>query len=410
MHILLIHQAFTTLDEPGGTRHHELALQLAARGHRLTVVASPVSYLTGKAPGGRLPWAERQDGGLGVTILRAYTFPALHRSFAHRLASFFSFMVSSFAVGLRVRQVDLVWGTSPPIFQGATAWALARLKRVPFLFEVRDLWPAFAVAVGVLRQPLLIRASEWLERFLYRCADRVMVNSPGFSEYVQARGARCVELVPNGSDAAWFDPRADGGAFRRAHALEGKYVALYAGAHGISNDLETVLEAAALLRDRPEISLVLLGDGKEKPALVARAAAMGLPNVLFLPPVPKREMPQALAAADACIAILKPIPLYETVYPNKVFDYMAAGRPVVLAMRGVIRQVVEGAGAGIAVPPGDPHALAEALRRLAENPAAGRAMGLRGRRCVETSFDRPVLAEKLAGVIESLAPGRRTNR
>src|SRR5512147_952316 len=128
MHILLPHQACAALDEPGGTRHHELARYLAARGHRITVIASPVSYLTGTTRGGRVPWLEIQDGGPGVTVLRAYTYPALHRSFVHRMFSFFSFMASSFLIGLRVSQVDLVWGTSPPIFQGVTAWALARIK------------------------------------------------------------------------------------------------------------------------------------------------------------------------------------------------------------------------------------------------------------------------------------------
>jgi glycosyltransferase involved in cell wall biosynthesis len=402
MHILLIHQAFAALDEPGGTRHHELARYLAARGHRVTVIASPVSYLTGTARSRRVPWVERQEGGPGVTILRAYTYPALHRSFVHRVFSFISFMVSSFLTGLSVRQVDLVWGTSPPIFQGPTAWALARLKRAPFLFEVRDLWPAFAVAVGVLRQPLLIRATEWLERFLYRHADQVVVNSPGFREHVQARGARRVELLPNGADAAMFDPQASGSDFRQAHGLEHKFVALYAGAHGLSNDLGVVLEAADQLRDRPEIAIVLLGDGKEKGALAARAAEMNLSNVHFIPPVPKTGMPQALAAADACIAILKPVPLYATVYPNKVFDYMAAGRPVVLAIPGVIREVVESAGAGIAVPPGEAAALAAALRSLADDPQAGRAMGQQGRRCVEAHFDRPVVASRLARVMENM--------
>jgi glycosyltransferase involved in cell wall biosynthesis len=402
MHILLIHQAFAALDEPGGTRHHEMARYLADRGHRLTVIASPVSYLTGLPRGQRIPWVERQESEPGMTVLRAYTYPTLHRSFVHRVFSFFSFMVSSFIIGLGVKEVDLVWGTSPPIFQGATAWALCRLKRVPFLFEVRDLWPAFAVAVGVLRNRLLIRASDWLERFLYRHADQVVVNSPGFVEHVQRRGAKLVALVPNGSDTAMFDPAADGSAFRRAHGLEGKFVALYAGAHGMSNDLGVVLEAASLLADRPEIAFVLLGDGKEKPALVAQARLMGLSNVLFLPPVPKTGMPQALAAADACIAILKPIEMYRTVYPNKVFDYMAAGRPVVLAIDGVIRDVVEGAGAGIPVPPGDGPALAEAIRSLAADPQKGRLMGLAGRRCVESSFDRTRLAGKLAEIMESL--------
>jgi glycosyltransferase involved in cell wall biosynthesis len=170
----------------------------------------------------------------------------------------------------------------------------------------------------------------------------------------------------------------------------------------MSNDLGVVLEAASLLADRPEIAFVLLGDGKEKPALVAQARLIGLANVLFLPPVPKTGMPQALAAADACIAILKPIEMYRTVYPNKVFDYMAAGRPVVLAIDGVIRDVVEGAGAGIPVPPGDGPALAEAIRSLAADPQKGRLMGLAGRRCVESSFDRARLAGKLAEIMESL--------
>jgi glycosyltransferase involved in cell wall biosynthesis len=315
--------------------------------------------------------------------------------------SFFIFMLSSFLAGWRVRNVDLVWGTSPPIFQGATAWALARLKRVPFLFEVRDLWPAFAIQVGVLRQPQLIRLSEWLERFLYHNADRLVVNSPGFVEHVKARGARQVDLVPNGADTAMFDPHASGIVYRQKHGLEGRFVALYAGAHGMSNDLGVLLQAAAQLADRPEIAIVLLGDGKDKPALVAQAQEMGLENVYFLPPVPKTEMTVALAAADACIAILKPIPLYGTVYPNKVFDYMAAARPVILAIDGVIREVVEAADAGVFTPPGDPTALAETIRALADDPERGRAMGMNGRRYVETHFDREMLAEKLASLVEA---------
>jgi glycosyltransferase involved in cell wall biosynthesis len=402
MHILLVHQAFAALDEPGGTRHHELARGLTELGHRVTIITSPVSYLTGTASGDRISWVTRQVDG-EVTILRTYTYPALHRSFVHRVFSFLSFMVSSFWVGLGIRDVNLVWGTSPPIFQGATAWALARLKRVPFLFEVRDLWPAFAIGVGVLRNPVLIRASEWLEHFLYRHADIVMVNSPGFIAHVKERGAQRVELVPNGSDPRMFDPQADGADFRRTHGLEGKFVALYAGAHGMSNDLGVVLEAALLLRDRPDIAVVLLGDGKEKPALISNAAAMKLNNLSFLPPVPKKEIPGALAAADAGIAILKPIPLYATVYPNKVFDYMAAGRPVVLAIDGVIREVVETAGAGIVVPPGDPVALAEAIRCLAYDRQRGHEMGLRGRRYVETYFDRATLVAQLDKIIKDLS-------
>lgn len=399
MHILLIHQAFAALDEPGGTRHHEFALHLARAGHQVTVIASPISYLTGKQAG-----EESVEGA--VTILRAHTYSALHKSFVHRVAAFLSFMWSSFWMGLRVRQVDLVWGTSPPIFQGVTAWLLARLKRVPFLFEVRDLWPAFAVAVGVLRNPLLIRLSERLERFLYSRADRLIINSPGFEDHVRARGARAVSLIPNGADAAMFTPEADGAGFRERHGLGTDFVVLYAGAHGLSNDLDVLLNTASLLASLPDIVFVFLGDGKEKARLVASAAAMDLPNVLFLPPVPKTEMAEALAAADACVAILKPVDMYRTVYPNKVFDYMAAGRPVILAIDGVIREVVEAAEAGIAVPPGDAGALAAAVLRLTGNQPAARAMGFRGRACVEAHFDRRVLAEQLVQLVEDMASGR----
>jgi glycosyltransferase involved in cell wall biosynthesis len=400
MHILLIHQAFVALDEAGGTRHHELARGLARRGHQVTVIASRVSYLTGKAEAA-LPAEEQVDGGR-VTILRAYTYSALHRSFVHRIFSFFSFMLASFWLGLRVRHVDLVWGTSPPIFQGVTAWALARLKGVPFLFEVRDLWPAFAIQVGVLRNRLLIRLSEWLERFLYRRAGQVMVNSPGFTAHVRQRGARRVELVPNGADVRMFDPYASGMDFRWAHGLENKFVVLYAGAHGMSNDLDVLLQAAQRLAGRPEIALVLVGDGKERPRLMQEAAALKLANVHFIPPVPKAEMAQALAAADACLAILKPIPLYATVYPNKVFDYMAAGRAVILAIDGVIREVVEQAQGGVFVPPGDAAAMANAILKLADDPEIGRAMGTNGRRYVEAHFDRPALAERLAELVEEM--------
>jgi glycosyltransferase involved in cell wall biosynthesis len=402
VHILLIHQAFAALDEPGGTRHHELARHLVQRGHRVTIITSPVSYLTGKARAGRSRWVERQQDGPQITILRSYTYPALHRSFVHRILSFLSFMVSSFLIGLGVRKVDLVWGTSPPIFQGITAWLLSRLKRAPFLFEVRDLWPAFAVAVRVLQQPLLIRLSEWLERFLYRRAKVVVVNSPGYIEHVRQRGAKRVELVPNGAETGMFNPLEDGLAFRRQHGLEGKYIALYAGAHGMSNDLGVVLQAAKQLRDQPEIAFVLLGDGKEKPKLIAQAQEMGLSNVHFLPPVSKTSMPTALAAADVCLAILKPIELYKTTYPNKVFDYLAAGRPVVLAIDGVIRQVIEAAEAGIPVPPGDPEAMASAIRSLWQHPETGRQMGRCARQYVETHFDRAQLADRLAELMLEL--------
>ncbi len=401
MHILIIHQAFAALDEPGGTRHHELARYLAGRGHRVTVIASPVSYLTGNS---LTPPVSTNVEDANIKVRRVYTYRALHKSFVHRVFAFVSFMVSAFAAGLQVKQVDLVWGTSPPIFQGLTAWALARLKRVPFLFEVRDLWPTFAIAVGVLTNPLLIKLTLWLERFLYSHADTVMVNSPGYVDHVRERGARRVELIPNGADPHMFDPLDQGAAFRSLHGLEGKFVVLYAGAHGMSNDLGVALEAARLLQSQaPDVRVVFLGDGKEKAALQEQALTLRLENVLFLPPVPKAGMAAALAGADACLAILKPIDEYKTTYPNKVFDYMAAGRPVVLAIDGVIREVVEAAGAGIFAQPGAPAALAGAVCTLAGDTVRARQMGLAGRKYLEEHFSRSVIAEKLTTLLEEMA-------
>jgi len=405
MHILIIHQAFASLNEPGGTRHHEFARLLSAHGHQVTVIASPVSYITG-APLRLPPFAE-QMGGVprrgegGVTILRASVYSAHHKSFAHRVIAFVSFMASSFWLGLGVKNVDLVWGTSPPIFQGVTAWALARLKGAKFLFEVRDLWPKFAIAVGVLNNPALIRLSEWLERFLYRHADRVMVNSPGYREHVEARGAKRVDLIPNGSDPSMFDPADEGRTFRQSYKLEDKFVALYAGAHGMSNDLGVVLEAAKMLEDT-DAQIVLLGDGKEKANLQAQAGEMGLTNVTFAPSVPKAGMPGALAGADACIAILKPLEEYKITYPNKVFDYMAAGRPVALAIDGVIREVVEAAGCGFFAEPGNPSALAEAIQMLAADKEKASEMGMKGRAYLEEHFSRATIGEKLLNLLDEM--------
>jgi glycosyltransferase involved in cell wall biosynthesis len=402
MHVLLIHQAFASLDEAGGTRHYEMAVHLVEHGHQVTIISSPVSYLTGKSSSSHLRWKEQQIPQPGITILRAYTYQALHKSFIHRVFSFLSFMFSSFWIGLGVKNVDLVWGTSPPIFQGVSAWLLARLKRVPFLFEVRDLWPAFAIAVGVLKNRLLIHLSEGLERFLYRHADRLVVNSPGFIQYVSERGARRIELIPNGADPGMFTINESNREMRAQWGLADEFVVLYAGAHGMSNDLGLILDSAEQLLPHSNIRFVFVGDGKEKVNLQSNAIQRNLTNIIWAPPVPKNQMAQVLASADACIAILKPIEMYKTTYPNKVFDYMAAGRPVLLVIDGVIRQVVEAAGAGLFAQPGSPDALSKAVLQLANDPVQARQMGANGRDYVHQHFNRARLAENLMDLLEDM--------
>jgi glycosyltransferase involved in cell wall biosynthesis len=401
MHILLIHQAFTTLDEAGGTRHAELALYLAKNGHQVTIIASPVSYLSGKSST-RQRWSVKTTPAPNLTIYRCYTYHGLHRSFVHRVISFLSFMLSSFLTSLKVRNVDVVWGTSPPIFQGATAWLVARLKGSSFLFEVRDLWPAFAIAIGVLRNKTLIRTSEWLEAFLYRHADQVVINSPGFDEHVKLRGARHVTLIPNSVDADMFVVHPERSNSRKKYGLKNEFVVMYAGAHGLSNDLGVVLDAAEILLDDKKIRFLLVGDGKEKPSLMICAAERGLSNVLFLPPQPKQTMPVLLAAADAGLAILKPLELYKTTYPNKVFDYMAAGKPVILVIDGVIRQVVEAAKCGVFVKPGDASELASVIRDLARDPSQCKTMGVSGSQYVRKHFDRKDIARSFQELLEKM--------
>ena len=402
MHILLIHQAFASVNEAGGTRHYEMALHLVQNNHRVTIITSPVSYMTG----GKNDQANRQateDSFSGrLRIIRSYSIPALHKSFFHRLLNFFSFMVSSFLKGLAARQVDLVWGTTPPIFQAVTGWLLARLKRVPYVLEVRDLWPDFAIDVGVLNNHILISASRWLEKFLYRHADHIIVNSPGFIQHISARTDKPITLIPNGVDASMFTLNREGLEIKNHYGLDGKFVVLYAGAHGLANDLITLLEAAEVIINETNIKIILVGDGKEKPALMAVAEANNLTNVLFLPPISKHQIHSILAASDACLAILKPIDMFKTTYPNKVFDYMAAAKPVILAIDGVIREVVEAAGCGIFTTPGNSQALADAIRTMAANPDNAAQMGKNGRFYVEKHFDRAELSTRLEQLFASL--------
>ncbi len=406
MHILLIHQIFIRPEDAGGTRHYEFARYLVQAGHRVTVLAGTRSYLDDS----EITTAKNELIQPGLEVIRCRVSGSVHRSFVSRTLGFFSFMASSFWNGLKVRQVDVVFGTSPPLFQAPSAWALAFLKRVPFVFEVRDLWPYFAVAVGVLTSKPLIWLAEVVERFLYKRADVLLVNSPGFVVHLQERGARRVEIIPNGVDPDMFHPERRGETFRKSWGMEDRFIVLYAGAHGLSNDLGVLLDAAARLRDRKDIAFVLIGHGKEKRSLQETAVRLDLLNVLFLDPVSKSEVPGVLAAADACAAILKPIEAYKTTYPNKVFDYMAAGRPVLLAIDGVIREVIKQAEAGLFSLPGDPEALARNVLALADDRPAASAMGARGRRFVENNFNRTDQAEALAVLLEELHAGRGTAR
>jgi glycosyltransferase involved in cell wall biosynthesis len=228
-----------------------------------------------------------------------------------------------------------------------------------------------------------------------------MVNSPGFIDHVRQKGARRIELVPNGADPEMFSPTESLREKTIWKEFEGDFICLYAGAHGLSNDLGVILDAASKLKHESSIKFILIGDGKEKSSLQAQAAEKELSNLVFLPPVPKEEMVEVLCRSDACIAILKPLDLYKTTYPNKVFDYMAAGKPVLLAIDGVIREVVENASAGMFIRPGDPEDLAEKVKYLRNHPTEAAQMGKNGREYILSNFNRSLISEKLNEVLEN---------
>jgi lipopolysaccharide/colanic/teichoic acid biosynthesis glycosyltransferase len=399
----LIHQAFASPGDGGGTRHYELAQRVLQKGHAFTVIASELSYLSGKAVTGRSGLYAEQDID-GLKVLRAYAYPSLHRSFVWRVFSFFTFFGTAFLTALKIGSIDLVIGTSPPIFQAVSAWAVAFVRRRPFLLEVRDLWPDFAIDMGVLTNPVLIGLSRLLERFLYASATHILVNSPAYREYLLKHDVppSKVTLISNGVDPSMFDPASSGEKVRQQFKLEGKFVVGYAGAIGMANDLPTVLRAADQLRKRPDIAFLIAGDGKERVRLQAEAAQIALKNVIFTGKLCKAEVAEMLAASDACVAILKDIPMFRTTYPNKVFDYMAAGRPTLLAIDGVIRKVIEESGSGIFVPPGDETALADSILKLAENRFEARAMGLRGRTYVTEYFNRNQQGQEFLELCEDL--------
>jgi glycosyltransferase involved in cell wall biosynthesis len=391
MRILLLNQSFVSPEEPGHTRHFELAQYLQKQGHELVILASDVNYQTGRRTANRRGLATEQDID-GVRVLRTYIYPALHRSYIWRIVSFISFMFSSIWVSLRVKNVDLVMGTTPPIFQAFSAWFVAFLRRKPFLLEVRDLWPEFAVSMGVFTNPVVIWMARRLERFLYARATHILVNSPAYGRYIQETGAAggTITFIPYGADVDMFTPTVDGSARREklgADALR-KFIVLYAGAMGQANDIYTVLRAADRLREDAKILFLLIGDGKERAALELEAGRMKLDNVIFAGVVPKKEMPSVVAAADVCLAILQDVPMFRTTYPNKVFDYMAAGRPTVLVIDGVIREVIEASGGGVFVPPGDDKMLAETILDLAGDPARVKQMGLDARAYLVTYLNR----------------------
>ena len=405
MKILLINQSFVSPEEPGHTRHFEMAQYLRTHGHELVIVGSDINYQTGRQTTKRRRIFENVEQNIdGVRILRAYVYPSLHRSYFWRIVSFFSFMFSSVWTALHVRDVDLVMGTTPPIFQAVSSWVVSLVRHKPFLLEVRDLWPEFGIGMGVLKNPVIIAMSRWLENFLYARATHILVNSPAYRKYLLDKGipGRKVTFIPYGTDVEMFNPDVDGTAIRRKLGVENKFVVLYAGALGAANDIYTILRAADRLREERKVQFVLFGDGKERVNIEEEVRRKGLGNVLLAGVYPKKEMPFVLASSDVCLAILQNIPMFRTTYPNKVFDYMAAGRGTVLVIDGVIREVIETSKGGVFVEPGDDELLAKTVLELSNDPERVRQMGRDARKYLVGHLDRRDRLEETLHFLQSL--------
>ena len=397
MRILLIHQNYVDHKHPGGTRHLDFAKHFGENGHETTIIASTVDYLTGTSI-----TDNEQPPFDGVRVERAYAIPSVQKkNLLWRAISFVSFVPFSLFKAMRSGPTDVVLATSPPLFQLPAPWLVAKLRRTPFVLESLDLWPAFAIGMGVLKNPLLIGAARMVERFFYATASHIVVNSPAFKDYLVDYGvaAEKVTVVPMGVELDFFHPDHDGMEFRREHGLEGKIVATYAGALGQANDLETIIHAAVTLKDRPDIHFLFAGDGNQRAHLESLVKRHDLKNITFGGFFPKQQMKEVLAASDICIATLRDIPAFRTPYPNKVFDYMAAGRPIVLGIAGAIKKVVEEAKAGICVPPGDVDSLANAVKRLADQNDEREQMGSAGRKFVESKFSSRIQAAKFESVL-----------
>ncbi|MBE7432317.1 MAG: glycosyltransferase family 4 protein [Anaerolineales bacterium] len=403
MKILLINQVFVSPEEPGHTRHFEMGKFLKERGHELIIVASDLNYQTGQRTVERSGLYTEQNID-GIRVFRSYMYPAIHRSYFWRVIAFFSFMFSSILTALHLKNVDLVLGTTPPIFQAVSAWVVAALRRKPFLLEVRDLWPEFGISMGVLKNPIIIALSRWLENFLYKRADHILVNSPAYREYMLAKGvpANKVTYIPYGTDVDMFNPSIDGSSIRKELNLEDKFVVLYAGALGQANDIDTLLRAAERLKKEERINFLLFGDGKEKTRLEAEAQNKNLTNVIFAGTRPKKDMPRIVASADVCLAILQDIPAFRTTYPNKVFDYMAAGRASIIVIDGITRDLIESSNGGVYVHPADDAMLAQKILELSQNPAQVKEMGANAREYLVKNLDRRDRLNETLNLLKSL--------
>lgn len=409
MKVLYFHQHFVTPHGAGAIRSYAMARRLIERGHQVTMVCG--SFAGGNT-GLSGPYANGARRGTvdGIDVIELDLAYSNHDGLVKRSFTFLKFAMRSVWLALH-EPCDLVFATTTPLTAGIPGMAARWLRGKPFVFEVRDLWPELPRAMGVIRNPVVLWAMGVLEWASYRSAHGLVGLSPGIVEGIAHRGVplKRIALVPNGCDFDLFAQNAD--PWRPEGIAPTDLMAVFAGTHGMANGLDAVLDAAAELkrRGRTGIKLLLIGNGKLKPALQKRAANEGLDNVVFHDPVNKNRLAGLMAASDVGIQSLANVPaFYFGTSPNKFFDYIAAGLPVLNNYPGWLANMIGEHQCGLAVPPDNPAAFADALEQAASDRAELQAMGRRGRALAEQQFDRALLANLWVDTLEKtwLAHGR----
>ena len=416
MKLLVICPHFAPDTAPTGEVMTRIATELTARGHELHVVTALPWYRHHRLEPGWEGNAVRHEDTAWGRITRVHPFPSDKRNIPARAAAFAGFTVLATAMALRGRRgarPDAVLAMSPPLTLGGAGWLAARRWRVPFVFNIQDVFPDVAVELGAITNRQVIAVASWLERWTYRRSDAVTVLSDDLRDNLVAklRGSVAdpldrVRVIPNFVDTAHIAPAdPEAGSYRRENGLAGKRVVMYAGNVGLSQSLELVLGAARKLADRSDVCFVINGGGSAREPLMEQAT--GLDNVRFVDFQPKERLPEVLAAGDIHVVPLRR-GLAASSVPSKTFSILAAGRPVVASVdEGTeVARVVEAAGAGVAVPPDDPDAFTAAVARLLDDPAGCRAMGRAGRAFVERWASPAAVAERYEELFAELIARR----
>jgi len=410
MRILYVSQYFPP--EPGApaARVSELSRAWARAGHDVTVLTGMPNHPTGVVPKEYAGRAFVREDFHGVTVLRTWIYAAPNKGRVRRSLAYASFAASAALWGqIRARTPDVLVATSPQLLSAVAGGAISAVRRVPFVFEVRDLWPESVVAVGALPagHPV-IRGLTVVEETLYRAADAIVLVTDGFRDRLVERGVDASKLtvIKNGVDLARFRPASRATALRARLGYGDRFVIAYVGTHGMAHGLDTVLDVAARLRHRDDLRFLFVGEGAEKERLARRAKDERLDAVTFLGALPRDAMNEVYATSDLCLVPLRKTELFTTVLPSKIFEIFAMERPLVISVAGEARELVEASGGGVFTPPEDAPAMTAAIERFAADPSLGRAMGARGRAYVTREFDRDALAARYVDLLERTARSR----